>query len=93
LDGKKENYDKYKRVIFVAPVYFGAIHNEFLRKVMGHQFKNLVVIYNGLNEESNKENEFVKKYVNKYSSIKLHTKDIETVKDFMKREINLWKKL
>ena len=93
LDEKKENYDKYKRVLFVAPVYFGAIHNEFLKKIMEVKFKNLTIVYNGLNKESSKEDEFVKKYLNKYNKIKLHTDDIDSVKEFIQKEIVLWKKL
>ena len=85
--------DKYKRVLFVATVYFGAIHNEFLKKIMEVKFKNLTIVYNGLNKESSKEDEFVKKYLNKYNKIKLHTDDIDSVKEFIQKEIVLWKKL
>ena len=59
LDDKIENYDKYKRVIFVVPVYFGNIHNEFLKKVYQCRITNLIMVYNGLNKESIRQ---LKKY-------------------------------
>ena len=93
LDDKIENYDKYKRVIFVAPVYFGNIHNEFLKKVYQCRITNLIMVYNGLNKESNKEDEFVKKNINRYKKIKLTTDNIELIKEFMVKEIESWKKL
>ena len=86
LDNKLEDYSKYKKVVFVAPVYFGEVHIEFIKKVMTHKFNNLSIVYNGLNEDSNKEDEYIKKYVSRYSKIKLHTKDIEKVKNFVKKE-------
>lgn len=82
-----EDYSSYKKVIFVAPVYFGEIHLEFLRKILHCKINNLIMIYNGLNKESNKEDEFVKKNIRRYSKIKLYTEDIERVKEFIKKEV------
>ena len=76
LDDKMEDYNKYEKVIFVVPVYFGEIHAEFAKKVISHKFNNLVVIYNGLNKESNKEDEFIKKYVGKYKKINIRVLSI-----------------
>ncbi len=82
-----ENYGEYEKVIFVAPVYFGEIHLEFLKKVMNCKIDNLIMVYNGLNKESNKEDEFVERHIKKYSKIKLYSEDIERVKEFIDGEV------
>ena len=88
LTDKLENYNNYKKVIFVAPVYFGEIHLEFYKKIVMHKFNNLIIVYNGLNKESNKEDSITEKYSkNKYAKIKLHTEDIELVKEFINKEV------
>ena len=88
LSKQAEDYSKYKYVIFVAPVYFGQVHNEFINKLSNQKIKNLLIVYNGLNKESDRENkELTKGSVNKYKHIKLHTEDINDVKEFIKREV------
>ena len=87
LTKEMEDYSKYKKVIFVAPVYFGEIHFEFLKKIVTYNDNNLIIIYNGLNKESHKEDEMIKKYFKKYKKIKLYTEDIERVKPFINREV------
>ena len=88
LNDSNEEYSKYKYVFFVAPVYFGQIHNEFINKVSKNKIKNLLIVYNGLNFESNKEDEDLKKVsISNYKMIKLHTNDIDTLKDFINKEV------
>lgn len=88
LTRNDENYDLYKYVIFVVPVYFAEVNNELINKVKNHKFNKLIVIYNGLNKDSNNEDKSVKKNsINKYSKIKLNTQNIENVNDFIDKEV------
>jgi predicted Holliday junction resolvase-like endonuclease len=87
LNKKNETYSEYKYVIFIAPVYFGEINKEFINKVRNNKINNLIIIYNGLNNESNNEDKLVSKEIkSKYHKTKLHTSDIELVKEFLNRE-------
>ena len=86
----KKNYDylPYKYVIFIAPVYFGQIHNEFIKKISTTKIKNLLIVYNGLNKESNNEDVQIKKLsINKYRKIKVYSDDNEAIREFIKREV------
>ena len=87
LSKKKEEYKDYKYVIIVAPVYLGDIHREWLNVITDKNINKLVVIYNGLNDKSNAEDEIVSKTVKKYAKIKLHTTDIENVRPFLEKEV------
>ncbi len=87
LNKDDEDYKKYEYTIFVMPVYFGEVNREFFVKLHTSKIKNLIVIYNGLNENSNNEDALVKKAsVSKYSKIKLHTKDVDRVIEFLTKE-------
>lgn len=87
LTNNEEDYSKYVKVIFIMPVYFGEVHLEFLNKLNKNKIKNLSIIYNGLNQNSDNEDNLVKKYcISRYSKIKLHTKDIEDVISFLNKE-------
>ena len=54
---------------------------------MNCKIDNLIMVYNGLNKESNKEDEFVERHIKKYSKIKLYSEDIERVKEFIDGEV------
>ena len=86
LTKEGEDYSKYRYVVFVLPVYFGQVNQEAIRVLANHKIKNLLIVYNGLSE-SNNEDLMIKKVVNKYSWIKVHTKDIDLVKEFINKEV------
>lgn len=88
LTEELESYNEYKYVIFVAPVYFGEINQNFMRILSKVKIKNLLIVYNGLN--SNSENEDVKAKqisLSKYKKIKVHTTDIDLVNEFINKEV------
>jgi hypothetical protein len=88
LSKQYDDYNEYKFVIFVVPVYFGEIHEEFINKISRVKIKNLLIVYNGLNNNSSNEDRLVnEKSLSKYKKIKLHTTDIDNVNDFIKKEV------
>lgn len=88
LSKEKTDYNKYLNVIFISPVYFGHIHDEFLSELKNKKIANLTIIYNGLNAESDNEDKEVKNISkSNYNKIKLHTNDIDQVKNFIERII------
>lgn len=87
LAAKKHNYDSFRYVILIMPVYFGQVNLEFVNIVRNNKIKNLLVVYNGMNETNNEDN-FVKKYsLSKYKKIKTHTNDIELLDHFISKEV------
>lgn len=88
LSKENTHYDKYEKVVFIAPVYFGSIHDEFLVKLSEDKIKNLIIVYNGINlDDVSEDNEVGKIIKNRYNKIKLHTNDIEKVNQFLERII------
>ena len=88
LSKKIDTFQDYKYVILVMPVYFGEINEMFINIVKNYKIKNLVIIYNGLNKESNNEDKIVKNNsINKYKKIKVHTEDINDVVSFIDKEV------
>jgi len=83
-----EDYSKYKSVVFITPVYFGEVNVEIINKIRNNKMPNLIIIYNGLNKESENEDKLIKgNSASKYKKIKLYTNDIERVKEFIKKEV------
>ena len=88
LSNINEDYNNYKYTIFVMPVYFGEVHARYINIVNTTKIKNLLIVYNGLNLESNNEDKNVKNSsLSIYKKIKLHTTDIELVKEFINKEV------
>lgn len=88
LSPNNEKYSEYKYTIFITPVYFGEVNEEIINKVSNNKIKNLIIVYNGLNAESSNEDMLLsKKCLSKYSKIKLHTSDIENVREFINKEV------
>lgn len=88
LSEKEEDFNNYKYTIFVAPVYFGEIHKRFIEIINRKKIKNLIFVYNGLNVDSNNEDKIVKDHsLSTYKKIKLHTNDIEMIKEFIFKEV------
>lgn len=88
LSRDDDKYKEYKYVIFVLPVYFGEVHNEIINKIGKHKFNKLIIVYNGLNKDSNNEDKNVKSHsLSKYSKIKLNTENIDDIKTFIEREV------
>lgn len=85
---EEDEYNDYQYTVFIVPVYFAEVNVELVNKVKSRKIKNLIIIYNGLNMESSKEDELVKKNsLSKYSKLKLHTNDIENVLEFINKEV------
>lgn len=88
LNKSLENYSQYKYVILVAPVYFGDINENFHNILSNAKIKNLMIIYNGLNANSDNEDSKVNQIsISKYKKIKVHTMDIELVNEFINKEM------
>ena len=94
LASSNDSYADYKKVIFVIPVYFKSVNNHFLELIKNKKIPNMLIIYNGLNKEDNSEDELVKKVsISKYNKIKLHTTDLDDVREFISREVKWWIRL